>query len=84
MKVCIEDNLYIESDGMQFILKEYNGKKDKLGNDLFKTHGYFPTVASALNHVVKMKVMNSDASTLSELLTEVKGIREYIESKVTA
>lgn len=84
MKVCVEDNLYIESDGMQFILKEYNGKQDKQGNELYKTHGYFPNVASALNHVVKMKVMNSNASTLSELLAEVEGIREYIESKVTA
>jgi len=88
MKVHIENNLYIESDERQFILKEYTGKqsfdKDGKATDLYKTHGYFPDVAGALNKVVKMKIMDSTAQTLSELLAEVKGIREYIESKVTA
>lgn len=88
MKVCIENNLYIESDGIQFILKQYTGKQqvkeDGSTTDLYKTRGYFPTIASALNHVVKMKIMDSTASTLSELITEVESIRAYIESKVTA
>ncbi|MDH6670203.1 hypothetical protein M2277_000847 [Paenibacillus sp. LBL] len=87
MKVCIENNLYIESDGMQFILKEYTGKQSVGENgkttDLYKTYGYYPTVGSALNKVVKMKVMDSTAHTLGELLREVEGIREYIESTVT-
>lgn len=87
MKVQIENNLYIESDGMQFILKQYNGKqtidKDGKATDQYKALGYFPDVAGALKKVVKMKVMDSTARTLSELLTEVKGIREDIESKVT-
>lgn len=83
MKVCIENNLYIESDGMQFIVKEYTGKQDKNENDLYKTHGYYPTVEGALKKVVKMKVMDSTAQTLGELLAEVESIRGYIESKVT-
>ncbi|MEB4784830.1 hypothetical protein P5G60_24150 [Paenibacillus jamilae] len=88
MKVQIEGSLYLESDGMQFILKEYTGKQSvnkKTGDstDLYKTYGYFPTVKSALEKVVKMKIMDSTATTLGELLTEFKGIRKYIESKVT-
>lgn len=85
MKVQIENNLYLESDGMQFILKEYTGKtREVKGEEIeqSKTHGYFSSISSALKHVVKMKIMDSTAQTLGELLQEVKGIREYIESKV--
>lgn len=87
MKIQIEDNLYIESDSMQFIIKEYSGKQT-VGEggkvtENYKTHGYYPDVKSCLNKIVKMKVMDSTATTISELLEEVKGIREYIESKVT-
>ena len=83
MKVQIENQLYLESDGMQFIIKEYSGKQDKAGNDLYKTHGYFSSVEGATKHLVKMKIMDSAAKTLGELLNEVQNIREYIESKIT-
>ncbi|ANY71679.1 hypothetical protein BBD41_03265 [Paenibacillus ihbetae] len=87
MKVCIENNLYLESDGQQFIIKEYTGKQSVSEGgkttDIYKTIGYFPTIRSALNKLVKMKVMDSTAQTLGQLLQEVEGIRQYIESKVT-
>lgn len=86
MKVQIEENLYIESDSQQFILKEYTGKqsiKDGVATDLFKTHGYFSTLESALNKFTKMKIMESTASNLSELIADVKSIRSYIESEIT-
>ncbi|WP_145413766.1 hypothetical protein [Paenibacillus xylanexedens] len=87
MKIQIEENLFIESDSMQFIIKEYTGKQT-VGEggkvtENYKTHGYYSDVKSCLNKIVKMKVMDSTATTLSELLEEVNGIKEYIESKVT-
>lgn len=95
MKVLIEEStrqgkdgyenvyyLYLESDGMQFILREYNGNLDKNGNGVYKTIGYYSSVAGAINALVKMKLMDSTAETLGELLNEVQGIREYIESKI--
>lgn len=82
MKVQIEGQLYLESDGMQFIIKEYTGKQDKAGNGLYKTHGYHSSVEGAIKALIKKKVMESTAATLSELLGEVQGIKEYIESKV--
>ncbi|KAF6636554.1 hypothetical protein [Paenibacillus polymyxa] len=88
MKIKIEGSLYLESDGMQFILKQYNGKMSVAKDtgketEQYKTHGYFSTVKGALEKVVKMKVMDSTATTLGELLKELEGIRQYIESKVT-
>jgi hypothetical protein len=83
VKVQIEDNLYLESDGLQFIIKEYTGKLDSQGNERFKTHGFFSTVKSAVEHLVKMKVMQSTATTLCELVQDVERIRQYIESKLS-
>lgn len=87
MKVNIEGNLYLESDGMQFILKDYTGKiyTDKRGNvtEAHNTLGYFPSVQSAMRHLVKMKLMESTATTLNELLQDVQRIEEYIESRVS-
>jgi hypothetical protein len=83
MKVHIEGNLYLESDGLQFIIKEYTGKRDNLGRDLYKVHGYFSDLKSVFKHLVKMKVMQSTAQTLSELLQEVEHIERYIESRLS-
>ena len=84
MKVHIENDLYLESDGLQFIVKEYTGKQDHLGRDLYKVHGYFPSVQSAVKHLIKMKVMESTAQTLSELCQDILRIEEYIQSKIGA
>lgn len=82
MKVQIEENLYLESDGLQFILKEYSGKADNLGRPLYKVHGYFSRPTHAVKHLIKMKVMDSTAQTLSELCQDVLRIEQYIESKL--
>lgn len=84
MKGQIEDNLYLESDGMQFIIKEYTGKQDNLDRDLYKVHGYFSGVDHAIKHLIKMKVMQSTAHTLSELVQDISRIGKYIESKLSA
>ncbi|CAM5794690.1 hypothetical protein [Brevibacillus borstelensis] len=84
MKVQIEDNLYLESDGLQFIIKEYSGKEDSLGRPLYKAHGYFSGVGQAVKHLIKMKVMESTAQTLSELCQDILRIERYIESKLSA
>jgi len=82
MKVQIENNLYLESDALQFILKEYTGAttegKDGKEREVFKTLGFFTNVEFALKHYLKLKIMASTASTLRELLQEIREIRQYI------
>lgn len=82
MKVQVEDKLYIESDDRQFILKEYNGKQDKDGNELYKTLGYFSSVTQALRHLVKMNVMKSEAATVRELIEDVERIEKRINDLI--
>ncbi|GIP40788.1 hypothetical protein J31TS4_40680 [Paenibacillus sp. J31TS4] len=83
MKIQIEDKLFIESDPYQFIIKEYTGSFDKKGYEKYVTHGYFTKLETAIKHLAKMKVKESTAKTLGELLQDLKRIEEYICSKVT-
>ena len=82
MKIHVEDKLYIESDERQFILKEYTGKLDKEGNELYKTIGYFGKVNQALKHLVKLEVMKSEATNVRELIEDVERIEVKIESLI--
>lgn len=86
MKVNIEGNVFLESDGNQFIIKKYTGKvyTDKNGKETeaYDTLGYFNQLKHALGHLVRMKIMESTANTLQELIEEIKQIELFIESKV--
>jgi hypothetical protein len=70
---------------MQFILKDYTGqvsvnKETGKETELYKTLGYFTDIRSALNHFLKMKVMESTASTLYELRQDILQLKMGIES----
>jgi hypothetical protein len=90
MKVFIEDTidengdikgkLYLESDSMQFMLREYNGKVSDKGVEQSKTHGYYTDVKSALTKLIRMKVMQSNAVTLLELREDIRKIEQAVSS----
>ncbi|WP_137744571.1 hypothetical protein [Robertmurraya siralis] len=82
MKIHVEDKLYIESDERQFVLKEYTGKLDNKGNEIYKTLGYFSKINQALKHLVKLKVMKSEATNVKELIGDVERIERKIESLI--
>lgn len=75
--------LYLESYEKGFVLKEYNGKinVDKNGREteVYIGHGYFTNVHYALKGFLKMKIMQSTATTLRELQLDIANIRKYIE-----
>lgn len=74
-------DLYLESDSMQFILREYREQRlDKHGKETqtVLNVGYFTNIVSALNHVIKMKVMQSTAQTLSALREDIQRIEADI------
>jgi len=75
--------LFIESDPLQFIVKEYPLRKDGKGSGKPIIHGYFTNLESALKKVIKMKVKESTATTLQGLVTDIKRIEEYIHSRIT-
>lgn len=88
MKVQIEGNFYIESDDREFTLKEYTGaiskpaKGETEGKPVYKTHGYFSDVQSALQKFLKLKINSSQATNIRELIADVEDIREFIRSRI--
>jgi len=86
MKVKIEDNLYLESDAYQYILREYSGKtytdKDGKEREVSRALGYYGTVQQAIESLVQIKLRESTATTLTELKEDVESIRRLIKSKL--
>ena len=85
MKVQIEGKLYLESDGTQYILREYTGRtqfKDGKEYEHFITKGYFSSIEGALKKLVKMKIMDSTAADLKSLLQEIKEIYDDLKLKL--
>lgn len=90
MKIYIQDmfneqgeakgKLYIESDSMQFIVKEETKSKD--GRDYSINHDFFSHLSQAAQFVVKMNIMQSTAKDLQELLRELRTIKSDIEAKI--
>lgn len=78
MKVHIKESLYIESDSKQFILKRYTGKQGEKGNELFITLGFFGSLASVIKYLIKMETMESEATTLKDLLVDIERIEREI------
>lgn len=82
MKVQIEGNLYIEGDDRNIEVRKYAGRKDKkTDKELYTTHGYFKSVEQALDKVIKMKLAESQATTLKELSEDMKATRKWLEDK---
>lgn len=86
MKVKIENKLYIESDDMNYTVKEYTGKFDKAdpSKELFKVHGYHATLKHAVEKVIRMKITKSTATSLKELLSDIKRIEKEVHDLINA
>lgn len=90
MKVFIEDviadgevkgKLYLESDSLNFMIREYNGSVNEKGVEAYKNHGYFSSVVFALNYLIEFNVKKSTAQTLTELRNDIKKIESIISSE---
>lgn len=90
MKVKIDDNLYLESDEHQYILKKYTGtystrnkgKDDEHQVENFRVLGYFRTVSQAVNKLISNEIKTSTASNLKELREDIQAIKKWVESKL--
>lgn len=80
----IKGRLYMEPDHYEYVLKEYTGRFSqpveqgaKL-REVYKLHGYFPTVEAAALKVLTMRVNKSTAENLSQLIQDVERIRQEL------
>jgi hypothetical protein len=75
MKIQIEDKLFIESDDMQFIVKQYSGKFDnKTEKETYKVLGYFGSLKQAVKFLIKKECMGSTVETFQQMFDELDRI----------
>jgi hypothetical protein len=90
LKVEIDKSkkIYVESDSYGYSIIKYGTRiteKDGEKVEVVTTQnlGNFHTIKGCLKHIaLNIKVKESTATTLGELLKEVKEIEKYIEEKV--
>ncbi len=79
MKVRVEEGLFITSDADNFMVaREKNGKNGKS----LVAQSYHTSLEAAVQAVLRIRIKQSKATTLQELLIELKQIRLGIERKV--
>lgn len=83
MKIQIENNLYFESDEMQFLIKRYevNQTGKNAGKERAVVIAYCPSPESAMNFLLKNKMLSSSATSFQELIDEISVYRRMIDSK---
>lgn len=84
MRVHVEDDIYLSGDRYGFTIERMtvvkSGKNE--GDKQFMAMGHYSQLASAVNGLVKLKLSESTAYTLGQLLRELKEHRERIEALV--
>ena len=78
MTIKLRHNFFIEVDERNFTLKsEYINKKTE--DKAIRTHGYFPSLESAIKDYIKLAVLDAnDGHTveLNDLLEKIKAVCE--------
>lgn len=78
MKVNIEKNLYLEADSNQFILKEYSGKKDTQGREVYNIIGYYVHIDQVVKTLATRKLKKTTAKNLKELAEQISEMETYL------
>jgi hypothetical protein len=82
MKIHIEKNIYLESDTYGYAVKTYADNKNKDGKDIVIDAKYYTTLQGCIKCLLNMKIKESTATTLKELLGEVNDIYSYVEKQI--
>ena len=78
----VKGKLYLESDSMQFIIKEYTGKVSDKGVELYNTLGFYGSLEGAVKGLIKFRLLNSTAETLEQLVADVRRLKADIEKAI--
>ena len=82
MKIKIDENLYLESDENQLMLKKYSGKLDTQGRETYRVIGYYGNIEHATKSILDRIVLDSDATSFEALRKEVKEKWEEVKRKM--
>lgn len=81
--IHIEDKIFIEVDESSATVKEYTGKFDKDGKELYNVLGYFQTVQGAVKKLLRLNIARTKINSLNELLERLNGIESKIDEAIS-
>lgn len=73
--IRINDDYVIEVDELNYTLKQDMHKKDKEGNHVYKTYGYYNNLESAFKGAIEVQTKKSLANTEISLYDAVTCVR---------
>jgi hypothetical protein len=81
MKVKIDARWIIESDGVQYIIKEIKTVEEGVnaGKEYETLVGYFTSIHAMFNRLLKIKLMESEASNILELQLDILRIEQWFK-----
>jgi hypothetical protein len=87
MKVTVDEDLIIESNTYGYQVKKFMGmaKDSRSGEERenWVTLAEYGSIKGCCNFILNLKIKESPAETIQELLQDVARIEEYIREKVT-
>lgn len=82
--IKLDKNYYLNADSNCYILCTNTGRKDKEGNEVYENEGYYTSIESLLNGLIKKEtrkfISKKGIQSMEELLNEIKRLEEYIKS----
>lgn len=83
-RIHIENDIYIQNDnnGSAIVKRSISQTGKSKGTEIFTPLTYYINVQSAVKGLIKMKIAESSATTLGELIDDIKRIEVYIEQKL--
>ena len=82
LNIKLDENIGIEADTHQYILKQYTGKLDKEGKEVANILGYHPTINSAFKNYIAHAIKNSDCTSIKEVIELYNNLEQKIDSLV--
>jgi hypothetical protein len=81
LNIKIDKNYSLKSDPRNVILVENKTVQDgnNKGTEYESTIGYYGNIEQALNGYLNVKINTSEATSIKELLDEIKGVKEIIK-----
>ena len=85
MNLILDERFRISSDKHNFILEKYEDVEDRKTGEIkqvWKDAGYYGSIEPILNRYTKERVRDSEASSVDDLIIELKEIKLHINNIV--
>lgn len=83
-RIHIENDIYIQNDneGSTITRRSISQSGKSEGAEVYTPLGYYINIQSATKALIKMKIAESSATTLGEMVEDIKRIEAFIEQKL--